>query len=287
MFRQSLWGPLDCRAPSLGAAYLSTAGSLTQACRVTQHLDASSPPVLRLAKTTQTKSVQNLGSVFSCGASRPRSASDSWSRKSPRRHDEHTRLTGRPPQLIGRTPSYVRISVYDRFALLKGSNAFKTRVGSRKPRQHKIDHTFRTTLTIAHDDSINLFAPLLIVRVKCSGHIAIGSRKLHGKRFRIEDRLGGTVTAKGIPDGRHRPSASRDQSSTEASDCGRTWHIPRCSPREPPFRFNRDDARDPVARTSQAAVASRLNSSACSLTKSYMLIGFWPVSLNRSSVIRS
>ena len=32
---------------------------------------------------------------------------------------------------------------------------------------------------------------------------------------------------------------------------------------------------------------SRVNSVACSLTKSYMLIGFWPVSLNTSSVIRS
>src|ERR1700731_2083013 len=45
-----------------------------------------------------------------------------------------------------------------------------------------------------------------------------------------------------------------------------------------PFRFG---------RTAQAAVQARVNSAACSLTKSYMLIGFWPVSLSRSSVIRS
>ena len=34
-------------------------------------------------------------------------------------------------------------------------------------------------------------------------------------------------------------------------------------------------------------ISGRVNSAACNLTKSYMLIGFWPVSLNRSSVIRS
>ena len=39
--------------------------------------------------------------------------------------------------------------------------------------------------------------------------------------------------------------------------------------------------------TNQALIAGLVNSAACNLTKSYMLIGFWPVSLNRSSVIRS
>src|ERR1700730_1642451 len=45
-----------------------------------------------------------------------------------------------------------------------------------------------------------------------------------------------------------------------------------------PFRFE---------RIAQAAVQAGVNSAACSLTKSYMLVGFWPVSLNKSSVIRS
>jgi hypothetical protein len=49
----------------------------------------------------------------------------------------------------------------------------------------------------------------------------------------------------------------------------------------------RSDDSGPVERTAQAAVPCRVNSEACSLTNSYMLIGFWPVSLNRSSVIRS
>src|SRR6516165_3236600 len=34
-------------------------------------------------------------------------------------------------------------------------------------------------------------------------------------------------------------------------------------------------------------ISGRVNSAACNLTKSYMLIGSWPVSLNRSSVMRS
>src|SRR5215813_719577 len=108
------------------------------------------------------------------------------------------RSTGRPAQLIGRITGYLRISVHDRFALLKGSNVFEIGIGSRKPRQNKIDDTFRSTLTIAHDDSVSLLAPLLLVCIECSGHIAIGSRKLSGERFRIEDRLGRTVAAKGI-----------------------------------------------------------------------------------------
>src|SRR5262249_32406315 len=33
--------------------------------------------------------------------------------------------------------------------------------------------------------------------------------------------------------------------------------------------------------TNQALIAGLVNSAACNLTKSYMLIGFWPVSLNR------
>src|SRR5262245_58946925 len=71
------------------------------------------------------------------------------------------RLAGRSTQLIGRITSYLRISTHNRFALLKGSNVFEIGIGSRKTRQNEIDHTFRTTLTIAHDDSVNLLAPLL------------------------------------------------------------------------------------------------------------------------------
>ena|SRR6476659_184527 len=37
----------------------------------------------------------------------------------------------------------------------------------------------------------------------------------------------------------------------------------------------------------QVLISGFVNSAACNLTKSYMLIGFWPVSLNRSSVMRS
>ena len=37
----------------------------------------------------------------------------------------------------------------------------------------------------------------------------------------------------------------------------------------------------------QVLISRLVNSAACNLTKSYMLIGFWPVSLNRSSVMRS
>jgi hypothetical protein len=39
--------------------------------------------------------------------------------------------------------------------------------------------------------------------------------------------------------------------------------------------------------TNQALISGRVNSAACDLTKSYILIGFAPVSLNTSSVIRS
>ena len=39
--------------------------------------------------------------------------------------------------------------------------------------------------------------------------------------------------------------------------------------------------------TAQTVVSSPVNSIACSLTKLYMPIGFWPVSWNRSSVMRS
>jgi hypothetical protein len=53
------------------------------------------------------------------------------------------------------------------------------------------------------------------------------------------------------------------------------------------FPSGRLKVKGPVEWPAQAAVPSRVNSAACSLTKSYMLIGFWPVSLNRSSVIRS
>jgi hypothetical protein len=47
---------------------------------------------------------------------------------------------------------------------------------------------------------------------------------------------------------------------------------------------SRDTGCSMIEWTAQAAVPSRVNSAACSLTKSYMLIGFWPVSLNTSSV---
>ena len=42
-----------------------------------------------------------------------------------------------------------------------------------------------------------------------------------------------------------------------------------------------------LVQVSLCAIQARVNSAVCSLTQSYMLIGFWPVSLNRSSVIRS
>ena len=37
----------------------------------------------------------------------------------------------------------------------------------------------------------------------------------------------------------------------------------------------------------QVLISGLVNSASCNLTKSYMLIGLWPVSLNRSSVMRS
>ena len=37
----------------------------------------------------------------------------------------------------------------------------------------------------------------------------------------------------------------------------------------------------------QLLISGLVNSAECNLTKLYMLIGFWPVSLNRSSVMRS
>ena len=50
----------------------------------------------------------------------------------------------------------------------------------------------------------------------------------------------------------------------------------------------RNDYSGPTRQlTDQALISGRVNSAACNLTKSCMLIGFWPVSLNRSSVIRS
>src|SRR5262249_26695792 len=106
--------------------------------------------------------------------------------------------TGRPAQLIGGITGYFRVSAHDRLALLEGSNLFEIVIRSRKPRENKIDHAFRTTLTIAHDNSVNLIASLLLVRIECLGHAAIGPRKLYGERSCIEDRLGRTVAAKGI-----------------------------------------------------------------------------------------
>ena len=54
------------------------------------------------------------------------------------------------------------------------------------------------------------------------------------------------------------------------------------------LNVERNDYSGPTRQlTGQALISGRVNSAACNLTKSCMLVGFWPVSLNRSSVIRS
>ena len=49
----------------------------------------------------------------------------------------------------------------------------------------------------------------------------------------------------------------------------------------------RNDYSGPTRQLTDQLISGRVNSAACNLMKSCMLIGFWPVSLNRSSVIRS
>ena len=73
---------------------------------------------------------------------------------------------------------------------------------------------------------------------------------------------------------------------------GRLPHLPPGSGRKAdivwgPLNVNQRHFSPTRQLANQVLISGRVNSAACNLTKSYMLIGFWPVSLNRSSVIRS